>query len=135
MARYLELTDIDGVELTLVESSSTNPGVYSLTFTGATADYAYIGVNGNVSLRLESINVYATSAVAFDTAVEYYKSGTIGTDALWIAKSVHDKVLDATAAQTYNNVLSAEEVIDGTPMRVKVDAAGACTVHIKILKR
>ena len=135
MVRYLELTDIDNDELTVVDSSSANPGVYSLTFAGATADYAYIGIGGNLSLRLESVNVYATTAVAFDTEIQYYKSGTIGTDAVWIKKAAHDKSLIAADAAMYNNVLSAEEVIDGTPMRIMIDVAGACTVHLKVLKR
>ena len=135
MTRSVEITDSSGDELTSANTSGLNDGLYSITASGAGTSYAYIGLDGLLSLRLESVNIYVGSAVTLAGGIQYYKEGTISSNDSWIDKSSHDFSFSTAEAQTYNNVLSSDEVIDGTPVRIQLTVNGACTIHIKILKR
>lgn len=135
MTRGIEITDSSGDELTSANTSGLNDSLYSITATGAGTEYAYIGLNGKLSLRLESVNIYVNSAHTLVGGIQYYKEGTISADASWINKSSHDFSFTTGEAQTYNNILSSDEVIDATPIRIKITVNGACVVHIKVLKR
>jgi len=137
----VELTDINGVELTDADTSGLNSGLYSITFAGAGTDYAYLGVGGNLSLELKSINMFTKSATTLAGEIQYYTEGTITDAANWAKKTICDFTFTTAEAQTYNNILidntgdSVNETIDGTPMRIKITVGGACTVYLKVVKR
>ncbi len=135
MTRTILLTDASGDELTSANTSGLNIGLYSITAAASGDEYAYINLDGNMSLRLESINVYLLSAHTLVGGIQYYKEGTITTAANWINKSSNDFSFTTAEAQTYNNILLADEVIDSTPIRIELTVNGACTIHIKALKR
>lgn len=138
MTRVIELTDIDGIELTSGNSSGLNPGLYKFTLTGVDTEYAYLGIDGKLSLRIESVNVYMTSAgnPTLSGEIQYYNEGTITNDASWIKKTSHDFSFNAADSKRYN-VLATDEVIDGTPIRIKLSnaVATACVIYIKALKK
>lgn len=135
MTKNIKITNISGVELTSANTSGLNNGLYSITAAGSGTEYAYLGIDGNLSLSLESINVYVNSAHTLDGGVQYYKEGTISATGSWINKSANDFSFSTAEAQTYNNILTKSEEIDSTPIRVKLTVNGACTIHIKAIKR
>lgn len=139
MTRNIQLTDDTGAELTTGNTSGLNEGLYKVTTSvDPETNYIYIGLDGKLSLRIESVNIFVTSAGApvISGEVQYYNEGTIALDASWIKRTSYDFSYNAAETKLYNTIFT-DDVIDGTPMRIKLTTTTAAVnnIYIKALKK
>lgn len=133
MAINFKITDVNEEEFTSADISGLNYRLYEIdTAIGDLVKYAYI-YKSSVAARITEINVYVLSAVTLDGEIQYYKEGVITNNASWIKNSTYDFSFIAAEAQTYNDVVTSDEILLTSPIRVKLETSAAATIRIKVI--